>query len=110
MKPEFIVSALFSNIEGKFGLIAFNPPYVPSDKLKYPETDGGKKGRIVIDRFLNEFPAHLGEKGKCYFLQSSLNGINETEKSLEGRGLEVEIVSRKKLFFEELVVFKVFYI
>ncbi|MEK6972672.1 MAG: HemK2/MTQ2 family protein methyltransferase, partial [archaeon] len=101
-------SDLFSNIKKseKFDCIVFNPPYVPSNKIKYLELDGGKNGRIVLDRFMAEFPEYLNKNGICYFLQSSLNGIKKTEEKLKKSGLDFEIVGKQRIFFEEIVVFK----
>ncbi|MBN1940958.1 MAG: methyltransferase [Candidatus Diapherotrites archaeon] len=104
-KTGFVETNLFSQINGKFDFILFNPPYVPSNGKKYLDLDGGKKGREVLDKFLFTFPKFLSEKGKVFFLQSSLNGIEQTEKILKQQGFSRKIVARKKLFFEELVVF-----
>ncbi len=91
----------------KFGLIIFNPPYVASgSKAKYADLDGRKKGRAVLDRFLRGMLPHLEKGGKCFFLQSSLNGESKTKKLLRELGLKAGIVARKRLFFEELLVFK----
>ena len=104
-KVEARQSNLFENVSEKFDLIIFNPPYVPSDKVAFKEVDGGKKGREILDLFLDEMPNHLKKGGSCFFLQSSLNGEKETEKVLEKKGLVFSIVARQKLFFEELLVF-----
>jgi len=98
-------SNLFESVWEKFDAIVFNPPYVPSEEKELKDVDGGKNGRETLDLFLEQFPAHLNPNGKCFFLQSSLNGIEETEKKLAEKGLRFEIIARKKLFFEELVVF-----
>jgi len=103
---EFRLSDLFSEVPEKFDVIIFNPPYVPSEGIKYRDVDGGKKGREVLDRVLREMPGHLNENGICYFLQSSLNGIQQTEKLLKKMNFSFEIAARKKLFFEGLVVFR----
>ncbi|MFA4907709.1 MAG: HemK2/MTQ2 family protein methyltransferase [archaeon] len=105
-KIGFALSDLFSRLKGKFDFIAFNPPYVPSDKIKWLDTDGGKRGREVLDRFLAEFPTHLNPKGKCFFLQTSLNGKIKTERLLRKAGMKFGIVGKKKLFFEELLVYE----
>lgn len=106
LKGEFKVSDLFSKVKEKFDLISFNPPYLPSDGIKYKDLEGGEKGREVLDKFIEKFPEHLNGKGVCLFLQTNLNGVKETEEKLEQAGLKFEIVGRKKLFFEELLVFK----
>src|SRR3989344_2791884 len=49
-------SDLFSNIDEKFDLIIFNPPYLPEDELEDFEirnvTRGGKEGYQILERFL----------------------------------------------------------
>ncbi|MBU0636201.1 methyltransferase [Candidatus Micrarchaeota archaeon] len=106
----FQESDLFSGLppDEQFDCIIFNPPYVSSEKnKKWIETDGGKKGREVLDRFLESFGTFLKENGMVFFVQSSVNGLVQTEKKLKQLGFLFEIIARKKLFFEELVVFKV---
>ncbi|MDO8625102.1 MAG: methyltransferase [Candidatus Diapherotrites archaeon] len=106
-KTHFIQSDLFSRIENKkFDVIAFNPPYVPSDGIKWKDTDGGKKGREVLDKFLDHVTEHLKTDGQLFFLQSSLNGEATTKKRLNELGFAFEIVARQKLFFEELIVYR----
>ena len=99
-------SDLFGNVDGNFDVIVFNPPYLESESLGERELDGGRKGREVLDRFLEGTGKRLNNKGRIYFLQSSLNGIGETEQMLGRLGLRHMIVSRKRIFFEELVVFE----
>lgn len=99
-------SNLFKEVKEKFDAIIFNPPYVPSEKTKLLDVDGGKQGRETLDCFLKEFKNYLNDNGKCFFLQSSLNGIKKTERLLMEQNLEFEVIARQKLFFEELLVFK----
>lgn len=108
LKTVFKKSDLFSKIpkKTKFDRIIFNPPYVPGKTVRWKDTDGGKQGRETLDRFLNSVGNFLKPKGRVYFLQSDLNGIEKTESKLKKNGFEFEIVARQKLFFEELVVFR----
>lgn len=99
-------SNLFGRIPEKFDFIAFNPPYVESENFKWLEVDGGKKGREILDRFLAEVRNHLNEKGICIFLQTDLNGMKETEAILKKQKLDFEILGKKDLFFEALIVVK----
>ena len=92
----------------KFDVIVFNPPYVISDEKKYDDLDGGVKGREVLDEFLKGFAGHLEKEGECFFLQSSINDESETIEILEKQGFEIDVVARKRLFFEELLVFRAF--
>jgi release factor glutamine methyltransferase len=107
---EFRESNLFEKIkpEEKFDLIIFNPPYVPSDE-KYmlgKAWAGGKKGREVIDRFIDSAPEHLNTGGRITLLISSVNEPEEVIKKLEEKKLTVTITAKKKLFFEELMILK----
>ncbi len=105
-KIETRKSNLFEKIPEKFDCIVFNPPYVPGNREEWKDTDGGERGRQVLDRFIEETGKHLKEKGVCYFLQSSLNKFEETKEMLMKKKMWFEEVARRKLFFEELIVFK----
>jgi len=107
-KFEFREGGLFDCVKGEsFDLIIFNPPYVHSNGKKFAELDGGKNGREILDLFLEGFSKHLKKGGKCFFLQTSLNGEKETGEILRRQGFSFEVVARKKIFFEELLVFRV---
>lgn len=99
-------SNLFELINEQFDAIIFNPPYVETKEKKSPDIDGGKNGREVLDDFLEKFGSYLKKGGTCFFLQSTLNGLKKTEKILTRKKFGFKIVARKKLFFEELVVFR----
>ncbi len=107
---QFFESDLFSNVTGTFDVIIFNPPYVPADgDIKDIEDfayHGGVNGRQTIDHFLLQVEKYLNPRGKVYLLQSSLSGIDETCSILK-KNYSFDIVARKKLFFEELVVFRI---
>lgn len=105
-KIDARISDLFSACNEKADLIVFNPPYLETEAKKFPDLDGGKMGRELLDRFLTEMPAHLNKGGKCYFLQTDLNGYAATERKIESLGMELEVVARKRLFFEELTVYR----
>ena len=105
---KFKKSNLFSSLKkDKFDFIAFNPPYVPSDEIKWVDLDGGEYGRETIDKFLSSFPAHLNKNGVLLLLVSSLNKPSEIKKKLIELGFGVKVVGRRKLFFEELLVLRV---
>ena len=105
---EFRQGSLFDCVKQgeKFDVIVFNPPYVPSGEKRFVDLDGGKKGREVLDKFLGAFGRHLKKNGVCFFLESSLNGEKETANALKKNGFEARAVARKRIFFEELVVFR----
>jgi release factor glutamine methyltransferase len=100
-----IRSDLFSNVDGKYDMITFNAPYLPEDSRE-PEdsrlaTTGGKKGDEIVVEFLKQAKEHLKKNGEIYVLISSLTPRGEIEK------FGAEIVVRKKIFQEELLILRV---
>lgn len=100
------------NQEASFDLILFNPPYLPtSEDEKVPgwlnyAFDGGTSGRETLDRFLDEVRNHLKPRGKVLVLISSITGIEAVKEKMMEIGFEVDIVKRKKISFEELMVIR----
>jgi release factor glutamine methyltransferase len=105
-------SDLFSEVEGQFDTIIFNPPYLPQDKvgneiIEDPSLYGGKKGWEISERFFNEVSKHLVPGGKILFLFSTLTNKKKIEEMIENNLLKFEEVGSKKLAFEELFVYLV---
>ena len=106
---EFRVSDLFENVKGRFDIITFNPPYLPG---KTEELEGlidlaligGKSGREVLDRFIDQVKKYLTPKGIVQVVQSSITGIERTMEKFTRLGFKVEVTARKRYFFEEIVV------
>jgi release factor glutamine methyltransferase len=110
---RFEVSDLFEKLGGlEFDAIMFNPPYLPTSEGEVLEGeinrayDGGLDGRSVIDRFLEDFDAHLRPGGTLLLIQSSLNGPEGTMQQLVSLGYRVTIEAEEKFFFETLSLFK----
>jgi len=107
-----IQSNLFSNIKKseKFDLIIFNPPYLPEDKREPQDsrnaTTGGKKGYEIIIKFLNQAKSHLNKDAKILLLFSSFSQPKIILKKAKDLGYNFKALSSKKLFFEELFVYK----
>ncbi|AKB25492.1 putative methyltransferase [Methanosarcina sp. MTP4] len=112
---EVIRTDLFRGIEPqspetRFDLILFNPPYLPTSEMeKVPgwlnyAFDGGTSGRETLDRFLDKVRVYLRPGGKILVLISSITGVEAVQEKMEGLGFAVDIVGRKKVSFEELVV------
>lgn len=103
-KIPSIQSNLFENIAGKYDLITFNAPYLPEDTNEPLDskliTTGGKKGDEISVEFIKQAKKHLNENGKIFLLVSSLTPDKELKK------LGGKIISKKKIFFEELVIFE----
>ncbi len=94
----------------KFDLIIFNTPYLPTNEDERVDDeleaawDGGKDGRVVINRFIEEVSKYLNAKGRIQMVQSSLANIEETIGRLMEKGFEVSITATERFFFEEVVV------
>ena len=104
---------LFSNINKleKFDLIIFNPPYLPEDKLEPQDsrnaTTGGKKGYEIIIKFLVQAKSHLNKNGSILLLFSSFSNPKIILKKAKELDYSANLLSSKKLFFEELFVYEI---
>jgi len=112
---EVIRTDLFRGIKSKnpetlFDLILFNPPYLPtSEEEKVPgwlnyAFDGGISGRDTLDRFLDEIRDYLKPGGEILVLISSITGLDAVKEKMIDMGFVVDVVARKKISFEELMV------
>jgi len=105
-----IQSDLFSNINEKFDLIIFNPPYLPKDNDEDPEsaliTTGGKTGMEILERFFYEVREYLVPNGKILLVCSSLTG--DIEKLFKKNSFNFKLLETKNYFFEELRIYLVF--
>jgi len=100
-----VVSDLFSNISGRFDLILFNPPYLPSRGFSDRSVDGGPRGISIAHRFLNNLRGYLKPEGEALLLLSSLN--NPTSVQEQHGNFEFSVLARRSFFFEELEVLRV---
>jgi len=107
---DAIVGDLLSCIKGKFDVIIFNPPYLPTAKEESTEEwinvalDGGLDGRRIISRFLEDAGAHLVENGRILMLVSSLTGLEEVKSKMMSLDYAVEEKSQERFMFEQLTV------
>ncbi len=109
---EVIRADLFRGIKGKFDLILFNSPYLPTQPeertgqwIDYA-LDGGENGRQTVDRFLKDLPGHLQPKGRALLLISSLTGLTEVQEAAVAAGLTAKMVAGERSFFEQLYVLR----
>lgn len=69
-----------------FDIILFNPPYVPTSLEELEDAVakrdvitaawcGGPRGRVVLDRFLQQLPASLSRRGACYLVLIKENDV-----------------------------------
>jgi release factor glutamine methyltransferase len=109
---EVVRADLFAGICGRFDLVLFNPPYLPTlqeercdDWLEYA-LDGGPDGRSVIARFVESVGSVLVPDGRFLLLVSSLTGISEVREMMKQAGFTSEIVAGTRVDGEELVVIR----
>ena len=108
-KIQFKVSDLFKNITETFDTIIFNPPYLPRDpNLEHDHTwDGGKEGYEVIEKFLNQVPWHLRDKGVILLMFSSLTNKKKIDSVIKEQNMKFTINEQVHSSFEELYSYKI---
>lgn len=87
----------------RFDLVVANPPYLPSAREGLPKHgaaarawEGGRTGRLLLDRFCTEVPAHLTPGGSALLVHSSLCGETATLEAFRGTGLDAEVLARSR--------------
>jgi release factor glutamine methyltransferase len=110
---DVVRTDLFCGIKGRFDLILFNPPYLPTSQdeqtgkwIDYA-LDGGEDGRETIARFLKDLTAHLRPTGRALLLISSLTGLEEVQSMVHGIGFCSRTVATERCFFEQLHVLRI---
>jgi len=110
---EVIRTDLFSGLRRVFTLILFNPPYLElEDEEKRGDwmdlaIDGGRGGVNVAIRFLERLKEVMVENGRAILILSTLSDLKKVERKCEELDYQIRAVSRKKLFFEELIAYKI---
>lgn len=95
-----VQSDLMENIDRKFDIIAFNPPYLPGRRESGEDPlVGGETGVEVAKRFIEDVDEYLKEEGKVYLLLSSLGDVGEIEDRMEH-------VETRELWFEKLELYE----
>ena len=108
---EFVLTDLFKNINRKYDLILFNPPYLPEvgkedEKVKL-WTVGGKAGNEIIDKFLSDAYKYLNKNGCILLLVSSLSDPFYVFAKYS-QLYRFKVVKKLKLFFEELSLIEIY--
>ena len=106
---EAIMGDLFADLNSRFDLIIFNPPYLPSGRdvpgdWQTRAWDGGPSGKEVIVRFLSQVGIYLTQKGRVLLVISSITGYNEVTQLMHAQFKIVRAIAERKFFFETLYV------
>ncbi len=108
---DVIRTDLFRGLKRVFTLVLFNPPYLELDDVEKTGNwmdlalDGGKGGIEVALRFVKELKNVMLPEGRAIVILSSLSSIQEFLEFCSSM-YSVELVGRRKLFFEELYAFR----
>ena len=77
------------------------------DEIIDVATDGGKDGLELPIEIISSALNHLSKNGKFIFVTSSLSDYMGLINFVTTKKFTAEIISKKKLFFEELILVKV---
>lgn len=104
LKIKAMRSDLFSDLDGIYDLIIFNPPYLPVEDKGMMEAAwaGGEGGLEVVERFLEQVRSFLAPHGRILILVSSRMDERKLGELL--RPFDVRALGAKSLFFEKLAV------
>ncbi len=110
MNIEFIQSDLFSNVQEKYDMIIFNPPYLSGKDAEILAVNdkrqliGGEEGHEISVKFMEQAIQHLLENG-CIYLLTSTETSDKVIKKARQLFLVDKIVEQR-MFFEVLAVWE----
>ncbi len=106
-KVEFKHSDLFSNINGKYDVIVFNPPYLPkgNDGIQDKALIGGKQGYETLKKFLCNAGKYLNKNGKILVVFSSLTGKDAVDETIRKNKMKFKLIERSRAFFEDIYMY-----
>ena len=91
----------------KIDLIICNLPYLATDEIIDPATDGGLEGFEIPSQIIKSALPRLNKPGKFIFVTSSLSNYQKLIDMINSEGFRAKILARKKLFFEDLILVQV---
>ncbi len=89
-----------------FDVVAFNPPYIPTDAIQDRAVDGGQGGVEVPIAFLESALTVVKGTGKILLLLSSEDDMKTFEKFCSRNHVYVRKIAERRLFFETLTIFE----
>jgi len=112
----FLQSDLFKSfpdsLKSMFNIIIFNPPYLPSSPLITDNKkidfswDGGVKGFEIFIEFIKKVRnfLNLQKSHYIYYISSSRTNLEGLNITLDDLKFKSEIVKRKHIFFEDIIL------
>ncbi|MDH7517220.1 MAG: methyltransferase [Candidatus Thermoplasmatota archaeon] len=97
----------------KFDVIIFNPPYLPTKSEERTggtgwfdvATDSGRDGLFLTRKFIREVAKYLREKGRAYFVFSSLADRKKLDDYLARSKLKSEVVLSRWFNDEQIDIY-----
>lgn len=108
LKIAGVLTDLAAGIDGRFDVVAFNPPYLPTAEDEHVSGpldwafDGGPDGNAVALRFAKQM-ARL-RPALILVIHSSLSDPGPLIAELEAAGYVHDVAASQKHFYEELTV------
>lgn len=100
---------LFGNVTGYFDVIAFNPPYLPTETRSTSWIEkswsGGDEGSETAVAFLSGAWRHLAPGGSIYLVLSSIGGLMSVLKAAKER-YDAEMIEEVHQFFESMFAYR----
>ena len=88
----------------QFDLVICNMPYLNTDEVSDVRTDGGNDGLEIPIKIIDSAKSRIKPGGKFIYVTSSLSDFKKLISYTELEGFNVNILAKKKLFFEELML------
>ncbi len=104
VKIKTVRANLFDNLEGKFDLIVFNPPYLPEEQTEESRVWAGGKNLEVIAEFIKEAKRYLKYGGRVLVVISSLSNPEGVLKEFTDNDFGAKIIAEQKIHWEKLFV------
>ncbi len=110
LRMDVVETDLLAGLDGPFDVIAFNPPYLPTDeedRVTGPLNlafDGGLDGNVVVLRFAEQVAALAPLPRELLIVHSSLSDPTPLRDRLGALGYAEEVVEEEKHFYEALWV------
>ena len=104
---------MFDPVQGRFDIIIFNPPYLPTapeDLTNSPldkALDGGPDGTLVTIRFLEQLREYLADDGRAYIVVSSLQDGDRLDGVLHRQQFVARKRGSEKFAFETISVLEI---
>jgi release factor glutamine methyltransferase len=90
-------SDLFENVEGRFDLVVFDPPFRWMKPRDWAEASITDEDYRALTGFFARVREHLAEGGRILVFFGTTADIGYLEQLIEGNGLVAEIVARRVL-------------